>query len=162
MYAGWVMVLHQLHVCSFVYECFKLQLYIILIDVLCSLFDLNIAKNDRAGSDSDGMSNHADMAGPNESIENVSQIKRKKKKRSTRMQPNIASNRSQLDAPLSTITPPDDLTSKLNFLSGDAAASSRLFITVLTTKQSDLRLSSGERFIDLGVPVSVEVYNTTY
>lgn len=103
------------------------------------------------------MSNPADVA--NESLESVSEIKRKlyKKQKRSRMRPNIASIPSQLNAPLTLISLPDDLTSKLNFISSDTAASSRLFTSVLTTKQSSLRLSSGERFIETGVPVSVEV-----
>lgn len=102
------------------------------------------------------MSNQAEMMA-NESLENVSQIKQKRKKKRSRLRPNIASSLNQLNAPLASISLPDDLTSKLNFISNDAAASNRLFTTVLTTKQSSLRLNSGERFIEAGVPVTVEV-----
>lgn len=102
------------------------------------------------------MSNQADV---NESLESVSQIKQKlkKKRKRSRLRPNIASSLNQLNAPMALISLPDDLTSKLNFISNDAAASNRLFTTVLTTKQSTLRLNSGERFIESGVPVTVEV-----
>lgn len=112
----------------------------------------------RADTDSDEMSNQADGM-VNESLKNVAEIKRlRKKKKRIRLRPNISSSPSQLNAPLPLITLPDDLTSKLNFISSDAAASNRLFTTVLTTKQSSLRLNSGERFIESGVPVTVEVY----
>lgn len=107
------------------------------------------------------MSNQAEMMA-NESLENVSQIKQKRKKKRSRLRPNIASSLNQLNAPLASISLPDDLTSKLNFISNDAAASNRLFTTVLTTKQSSLRLNSGERFIEAGVPVTVEVCTLYY
>lgn len=92
------------------------------------------------------MSNQAENA--NESQENVSQIKRRSSKKKKRMQPNIVTNLNQLNGPLSSISLPDDLTSKLNFISSDPAASNRLFTTVLMTKQSSLRINSGERFIE--------------
>lgn len=92
------------------------------------------------------LSNAGDSA--NELPENGPQAKRKSSKRRTRLHPNIATSLNQLNGPLNLISLPDDLSTKLNFISSDTMASNRLFTTVLPTKQSSLRLNSNERFID--------------
>lgn len=118
------------------------------------LFD--IAKDDRADARSLGMSNQADME--NESpLGTEPQVKRKLSKRRTRLHANVANCLNILNGPLKLISLPDDLTSKLNFISSDVAASNRLFTTVLSTKQSSLRLSSGELFIEPTTPDAVVV-----
>lgn len=125
------------------------------MDHFFSLFVVIAKDEHRADACSMRMSSQADMA--NESLENVPQIKRKLSKKSKRLHSNIATTMNQLNGPLQFISLPDDLTSKLNFISNDAAASNRLFTTVLTTKQSTLRLNSGERFIESSTPKAVEV-----
>lgn len=78
-----------------------------------------------------------------------------RKKRS--LATNIFTGLQQMNAPLILLSLQDALTSKLNQINSDAAASNRLFTTILPTKQSRLQLSN-EKFIDLDTPEFIEVH----
>lgn len=69
---------------------------------------------------------------------------------------NIAGSR-QINAPLSLIALSDDLSYRLNKISGDISDSKRLFTTVLPTKNSLLQLFSREKFINNRVIEPIEV-----
>lgn len=58
---------------------------------------------------------------------------------------------------LNVITVPDELLFQLNAISGDLESVSRLFITILPTKNSYLQIISGQNYIDSTIPEPVEV-----
>lgn len=68
--------------------------------------------------------------------------------------------KNQLNGPLSTVTLPDDLSYKLNKISGDAADANRLFTTNLATTNSTLLLSSNDKFFDNKEYEPLEVIHT--
>lgn len=94
-------------------------------------------------------------------VKRKSQTKKKQTRTKSLAKPTLAMNANQLNAPLVLMPLPDDLTSKLNFISNDTAASNRLFTTVLVTKQSSLRLNRGEPFLEPSASVVLEV-NTEF
>lgn len=69
---------------------------------------------------------------------------RKSRTKKRRALANIATDLRQLNAPMQQMMLPDGLISKLNLITDDTAASSRLFITVLSTKKSLLQISNSE------------------
>lgn len=109
-------------------------------------FSLNTAKDDDATADahSTRIRHQADDGTP----EKVTHSDKDKLRKKRRIRPNVTTSLAQLNAPLKLMSMPDDLMAKLNSINDDTAASNRLFVTVLPTKDYSLQLNSGERFIE--------------
>lgn len=80
-----------------------------------------------------------------------------KKHRKNRVSTNIFASKNQSNAPLNTINLPDDLSFKLNRISGDTGSSNRLFTIILTTKNGALQLNSNELFFNQSVNEPIQV-----
>lgn len=84
----------------------------------------------------------------------------KKRPRKKRIQNINIGGPRQINAPFSLIPLSDDLSYRLNQISGDISDSKRLFTTVLPTKNSFLQLISKEKFINTRVYEPIEVNQT--
>lgn len=100
----------------------------------------------RAAKDEERVNRQADCAHELDVCARNDGLRKLKKKR--RFFTNIAHDLNQLNAPIKPMLLPDDLTSKLNLINDDTAASNRLFTNVLSTKHSLLQLNICEKFIE--------------
>lgn len=74
--------------------------------------------------------------------------KKRRKTRQRRTTSHILADKQQMNAPLIHIFVPDNLSYKMNQLSGDMDASNRLFLSILPIKNSFLNINTNEPYID--------------
>lgn len=74
--------------------------------------------------------------------------KKRRKTKQRRTTSNVLSSKQQMNAPLIHMFVPDNLSYKMNQLSGDMEASNRLFLSILPMKNSFLNINTNEPYID--------------
>ncbi|XP_055301390.1 condensin complex subunit 2-like isoform X2 [Sitodiplosis mosellana] len=130
-----------------------MKIYEVRVDSVCNdVHRLRYGVGSNARNVPNAKNDPADINDQNcdDQMEETPQKRRKQRKKRRTVNMNIA-REYHMNAPLNMISLPDDLTYRLNEISGDAADANRLFTTILPTKNALLQLFAKDKFFSTRV-----------